>query len=203
MARTSVTQPLSQGGHGVVDVLHKVAFLRAVWWRRLFALSPHPWSIFLHHYVDVVFHCPPSDVLVHDSIPAYLIKKLPSFYASLFHIWQDLRGRKQGIWVIPHPSGDPLPVSELTTSLSYSFLSRSEHVDHCSLTKFRDLGIDVRWLQAWATLRLWPFVHSVQDTSCLSCHGILPTCDCLVQFGMRVNPSCFCGSSRRSSSFVY
>ena len=194
MARTSVTQPLSEGGLGIVDVSRKVASLRAVWWRRFFTPSPHPWSVFCHYYVNVVFQCPPSDVLVRDNIPAYRVRKLPSFYASLLRVWQDLRGRKeQGFWVIPRPSGAPLPISELTTSLSYSFLSRSQHVDHRSLMKFRDLGIDVRWPQVWASLRLWRFVRSVQDTSWLSFHGILPTSDRLVRFGMRVNPSCFCG----------
>ena len=132
--------------------------------------------------------------LFRDNIPAYRIRKLPSFYASLLRVWQDLRGRKeQGIWVIPRPSGAPLPISELTTSLSYSFLSRSQHVDHRSLMKFRDLGIDVRWPQVWASLRLWRFVRSVQDTSWLSFHGIPSTSDRLVRFGMHVNPSCFCG----------
>ena len=59
--------------------------------------------------------------------------------------------------------------------------------------KFCDIGIDVRWPQVWASLRLWRFVHLVQHTSWLSFHGILPTSDRLVRFGMRVNPSCFCG----------
>jgi hypothetical protein len=36
----------------------------------------------------------------------------------------------------------------------------------------------------------------VQDTSWLSFHGILPTADRLTHFGMRVDPSCFCGQPK-------
>ena len=151
MARTPVTQPLSQGGLGIVDVSRKVASLRAVWWQRFFTPSPHPWSVFCHHYVDIVFHCPPSDVLVHDSIPAYRIKKLPSFYASLLRIWQDLRGRKeQGIWVIPYKHanrkiGKPLLNKTITrtvmlvhsnkkTESSFSFMQQHPNI-RCNILK--------------------------------------------------------------------
>ena len=36
--------------------------------------------------------------------------------------------------------------------------------------------------------------RTVQDTAWLSFHGILPTADRLVRFGMKVQPSCFCGA---------
>ena len=46
------------------------------------------------------------------------VKKLPSFYAELIQAWLDLRGKQDsGVWVIPRPSGDPLPISELTSSI--------------------------------------------------------------------------------------
>ena len=93
------------------------------------------------------------------------------------------------IWMIPRPSGDPFPVAELTARASYSLLSRSQHVEHCSLAKFRDLGIPVQWSPTWATLRLWQFVRAIQDTSWLSFHGILPTADRLTHFGMHIDPA--------------
>ena len=57
------------------------------------------------------------------------------------------------------------------------------------------LNIPVAWNTVWLSLRLWRFVRSVQDTAWLSFHGILPTADRLVRFGMKVNPACFCGET--------
>ena len=94
---------------------------------------------------------------------------------------------------IPRPGFDPLPVTEVTAGISYFLFSRYQHVEHCSASKFRDLHLVVEWKHVWASLRLWCFLRSVQDTLWLSFHGILPTADCLVRFGMRVNPACFCG----------
>ncbi len=193
MARTSVTQSLCLGGLGVVDVARKVSSLRAVWFRRCLTIDPHLLTVFLEYYVDAIFQCPLSALLEHDSIAAYR-NRLPPFYASLIRAWVSLRGCKvNGVWVIPRLSGDPLPVAQLTARFGYSVLSNYGHVDHRSLAKFRDLQVPVHWAQVWSSLRLRRFVRSVQDTSWLSFHGILPTADRLVRFGMNVNPACFCG----------
>ena len=79
---------------------------------------------------------------------------------------------------------DPIAIKDLTARISYSLLARSNTREHRSVAKFRDM---------WASLRLWRFVRSVQDTAWLSFHGILPTADRLVRFGMKVNAACFCG----------
>jgi hypothetical protein len=113
-------------------------------------LHIHGLSLFLY------FGHPVPDVLARANIPAYLIKKLPSFYASVIRAWLVLRGMlDHGIWIIPCPSVDPFPVAELTACASYSLLSRSQHVKHRSLAKFRDLGIPVQGSPTRATLRLW------------------------------------------------
>ena len=88
---------------------------------------------------------------------------------------------------------EPIVITELTAKISYSLLARANQCEHRSVAKFRDLAIPVAWSQAWASLRLWRFVRSVQDTAWLSFHGILPTADRLVRFGMKVSPLCFCG----------
>ena len=196
MARTSVTQPLAAGSLGVVDVAKKVSSLHAVWFRRYFTLDPHMWSVFFDHYVSSIFQCSLTELLARDTIPAHRIKKLPSFYASLLRVWVSIKGCKtNGIWVIPRPlGGEALPLSKITAKFSYSTLLQLVHVDHRSLAKFNDLNIPVQWPQVWSSLRLWRFVRSVQDTSWLSFHGILPTADRLVRFGMQVSPACFCGS---------
>ena len=196
MARSSVTQALAAGGLGVVDVSRKIASLRTIWLRRfLSAANPHPWSCFFEYHVSVVFaNQDVATVLSRDLLPAYLIKKLPPFYASILRTWVDLRGTRDGrLWVIPRPSSDPLPIGELSARSGYSLLSQYQHVDHRSLAKFRDWGFTVDWRRVWASLHLWKFVRSVQDTAWLSFHGILPTADRLVRFKMNVNPSCFCG----------
>ena len=66
--------------------------------------------------------------------------------------------------------------------------SRAEFVAHRSVAKFQNWGISVAWSEAWNCLRSWRFVRPVQDTSCLSFHGILPTADRLHRFGMRGQP---------------
>ncbi|CAB3997113.1 Hypothetical predicted protein, partial [Paramuricea clavata] len=68
----------------------------------------------------------------------------------------------------------------VSARISYSLLGSYSFVEHRSVVKFRDLGISVNWKEAWSSLRLWRFVRSVQDTSWLSFHGILPTADRLL-----------------------
>ena len=187
MARTSVVQPIGDGGLNIVDVSNKILSIRAV--------CLHPWSCFFSHHIEVVFNQSVADVLARDPIPAYLIKKLPPCYRGVLSAWVSLHGRNdQGAWVVPRPSGQLLPIEELTASTAYSLLRRSSAVEHRSVAKYTDWGITVQWQAVWASLHLWRFVRSVQDTAWLTFHGILPTADRLVRFGMRVDPLCFCGA---------
>ena len=190
-----VIQPMVDGGLRVVDISMKILSFCAVWLRRFLSNSPHPWSVFFNYHVSLHFrHDSVADVLVRNPIPAYLVKKLPPFYGSLICAWIDLKGtQNRGMWAIPHPSGDFLPVEELTAKVAYQFLLKNHHVEHRSLEKFQDLGFAVQWQHVWASLSLWRFVRSVQDTAWLSFHGILPTTDRLARFSMNDNTLCFCG----------
>ena len=179
-----------------MDVSRKITSLRAVWLRRYLSGGVHrPWSSFFDYHVSLVF--PNHDVaslFSGDNIPAYRIKCLPPFYASLVRTWVDLKGTRDGQqWIVPRPGLDPLPVEQISARFSYSLLSQYQHVEHRSVAKFHDLGIPVHWKEVWVSLCLWRFVRSVQDTAWLSFHGILPTADRLVRFGMNVNPLWFCG----------
>ena len=123
MARSSVIQPLNDGGLGVVEVSRKVSSLRTVWLRRYFSDSvQHPWKVFFDFHVSLVF--PNQDVaslLARDTIPAYRIKRLPPFYASLVRTWVDLKGEKDGqYWIIPRPGLDPLPIDQVSARIYYS-----------------------------------------------------------------------------------
>jgi len=195
MARASVIQPLHQGGLGVVDISQKVLSLRAVWLRRFLSHPQHPWSSFFSMHVASVFsNQSVAQVLSRPHIPVYLIKRLPPFYRGIFTAWVQLKGTQaNGTLVIPRPHSDPVPVLELTAKVSYALLTTAAQTEHRCHAKFRDLHIPVMWNQAWSSLRIWRFVRSVQDTAWLSFHGILPTADRLVRFGMNVDPACFCG----------
>jgi hypothetical protein len=71
-------------------VERKLLSLRAV--RLCRYSSPHSWSVFFFFYVSLHFGHPVPDVLACVNIPAYLIKKLPLFYASMIRAWIALRG---------------------------------------------------------------------------------------------------------------
>ena len=195
MARTSDIQPLHQGGLGVVDISQKVLSLRAVWLRRFFLYPHHPWSSFFSQHVASSFADQSvAQVLSRTPIPAYLIKKLPPFYRGILTAWIQLKGTQaDGSWIIPRPHADPISVVDLTAKVSYTLLTKATQTEHRCVAKFRDLNIPVTWNQAWSSLRIWQFVRSVKDTAWLTFHGILPTADRLVRFGMNVNPACFCG----------
>ena len=202
MARSSVTQPIGDGGLGVVDVALKVSSLRSVWIKRFLSNPvPHPWSYFFNYHVSLIFvNEDVKSLFSRDSIPAYKIKRLPPFYASIVRSWVELKGHcNNNNWVIPRSGMDPLPIAELSARFTYRHLAKSNHVVHRSVAKFEDLGIPVVWNRVWASLNLWRFVRSVQDTAWLSFHGILPTADRLTRFGMNVDPACFCGQSESVS----
>lgn len=80
-----------------------------------------------------------------------------------------------------------------SAKFAYSVLRSTNRTEHRSLAKFRDLGFHVIWLEVWASLHLWRYVHPVQDTAWLSFHGIIPPADHLVRFGMQVDLWCCCG----------
>ena len=84
MARTSVIQPLHQGGLGVVDISQKALSLRAVWLLCFFSHPDYPWSSFFSQHVASSFaNQSVAQLLSRTHIPAYLIKKLPLFYRCI------------------------------------------------------------------------------------------------------------------------
>ena len=197
MARTCVIQPLHRGGLGVVDITSKLLSLRAVWLRRFFCHPHHPWSSLLSYHISSAFsNQTVVQVLSRTRIPVYLINKPPPFYRGILSSWVRLKcASANNQWVIPRPNLDPIPLPKLTAKIGYSLMTNAKSVEHRSVSKFRDLNIMVAWNTVWYSLRLWRFVRSVQDTAWLSFHGILPTADRLVRFGMKVNPACFCGET--------
>ena len=195
MARTSVIQPYHQGGLGVVDISQKLLSLRSVWLRRFFSDPHHPWCSFFSFYIASSFNQQSvPQVLSRMHIPTYLIKKLPPFYRDILNSWVLLKGTQlNNSWFIPRLNANAVLLTDLTASVSYRLLTQRHRTEHRSVGKFRDLDLPVTWSQVWASLRLRRFVWSVQDTAWLLFHGILPTADRLVGFGMKVSPLCSCG----------
>ena len=97
-------------------------------------------------------------MLGRDRIPAYLIKKLPSFYQGILEPWVQLRGQSiADAWVIPRPAGQFIEVTALTARDGYSLLRRSSWVEHRSVSPFRDLGLSVNWITTWSSLNISRF----------------------------------------------
>lgn len=146
--------------------------------------------------MSLIFGQSVEDLLARDSIPVYKLKKLPAFFTSIIRSWINLDGtRATSGWVIPRTSGDSLPLHELTARFAYSSLRSCKQMVHRSLAKFQDLGMVVNWPEVWASLQLSRYVRSLQDTCWLVFHGIAPTADRLLRFGMQVDSLCFCGLS--------
>ena len=160
MARSSVIQPVSQGGLGIVDIAKKILSLRAVGFV-VFSVTHHILGQFhCDHVASAFYGHTIQQVLGRDRIPAYLIKKLSSFYRGILEAWVQLRGKSiADAWVIPRPAGQFIEVTALTARDGYSLLRRSSWVEHRSVSTFRDLGLSVNWSTTWSSLHSWRFQH--------------------------------------------
>jgi hypothetical protein len=89
--------------------------------RFLSNLALHPWSWFFAYHVESVFSNQGGLYLIGEGvIPAYLVKKLSPFYASLLQSWIQLKGTRVGSeWVIPRSSIDSLPIDQVTARIGY------------------------------------------------------------------------------------
>ena len=194
LSRASVTQPLRQGGLGVVDVSRKLSSLRVMWVKRFFCGDEHPWfSFFQHHLrralkadnIDRAFESP--------AIRPAVVRRLPPFYRMVLQAWLQLGGRwSANKWVIPRPSSTDIQLTALTARTAYVILGSSLETPHRCHKKFAHLNID--WKHVWPSLDTLRYLRPAADTCWLCAHGILPTADRLLRFGMpNISPSCHCG----------
>ena len=199
LARSSVTKPSNIGGLGVVDVSSKIGSLHVLWMKRFLCGSRHGWHFFFDFQLRKAFDIPSTlstiDFLRSGHLPAYRVKRLPPFYRSVVSSWTSLNASFESLsWAVPF-SGSSFPLSELTASKAYSILRSKSDTPHRCIDKYSTLGIGpLIWKQVWLLLDLWRFLRPVRDTNWLLFHGILPTKDRLIRFGMSVDPWCSCGA---------
>ena len=114
MARSSVIQPLSQGGLGVVDISDKLLSLRSVWLRRFFSHPHHPWSSFFsYHFILYFINYRPSNS-EHRCVTKFREFNIPvawkQAWASL-RLWLFVRAVQDTAWLSFHgilPTADRL-----------------------------------------------------------------------------------------------
>ena len=96
-----------------------------------------------------------------------------------------------GFWEIPRENLPPLALQQATSKSIYRGLLHNHviHAPHRCTTKF----VDIHWASLWLSLHLLLYDRAAMDTFWLVAHGILPTADRLIRFGMKVKPTCHYG----------
>ena len=197
LARSSVTQRSLQGGLGLIDVQRKVQSLHVLWVRRLATGETLPWAHFFRRHLTIAFaDSRLHQILLLPAAPKCALDALPPFYRSVMASWFSLQRRwENDEIVIAGPSSSSCTLRSLTASFVYRTFSAAQRTQHRCVAKFQSLGFQVDWQCVWGSLHLWRFVRPIRDTSWLIAHGILPTADRLIRFGMKVNPLCHCGEA--------
>ena len=197
LARSSVTQQSSRGGLGIVDVPRKVASLHVLWVRRLVYSPDLPWFYFFRYFLRRAFAGRPlQQILLILSPSCTSMALLPPFYRSVMHSWFRLsRTFDAGEIVLRGHGSSSCPLKSLSARFAYQAFSQMDRTEHRCVEKFRSWGLTVHWKTVWPNLHLWRFLRPARDTAWLVAHGILPTADRLIRFGMPINPLCLCGQT--------
>ena len=197
LARSSVTQRCSLGGLGLVDVQRKINSLHALRVRHLVEHEHLPWVYFFRRHLTIAFSgCSLDRILLLPSAPKCALAALPPFYRSVMVSWFALTRRMEnGEIVVAGPGSSFCALRSLTASFVYRALEASQRTQHRCTEKYQSLGFRVEWQRVWSGLNLWRFIRPVRDTAWLTAHGILPTADRLIRFGMNIHPRCHCGNS--------
>ena len=95
----------------------------------------------------MVFGCTDACDMFHlDHIPAYKLRYLPCFSASILRLWSQLKGGcKEDQWVLLCDQDPPLPIADISSCKSYCLLSQLEVVPHRCIEKFQCFGFLVPW----------------------------------------------------------
>ena len=202
LSRTSVTQRPNQGGLGVVDVHRKMLSLHVLWVKRLIFRPNLPWTSFFSQYLKGAF---PGrsvhQILIWAVPPKYAMDALPTFYRSVLTAWFALKRKfVDNEYVICGPRKSVFTLEQLSASFVYDTLSHQHRKQLRCVEKYANWGLSVDWSNVWLSLLLWRFIRPVRDTSWLIAHGILPTADRLLRFGIQVDPLCHCG---RTESLIH
>ena len=192
VSRSSLTQPINQGGLGIVDFHRKLSSLAVLWVKRFLLGVDHPWKYFFRYFLRRTMLAEPVErVFTQPTISTTTLRKLPTFYQRVIQSWLDIKGcNNNNLWVVPRPEPAPdIPLECLTACAAYQLLTQLQYTTPRCETKNPFL----EWPTVWANLNHLRFIRPALDTSWLTCHGVLPTADRLLSFGMSVFPVCHCG----------
>ena len=196
VARSSLTQPSSSGGLNVVDLDHKISAFHVTWVRRLAQAPDHPGFFFFSRALRVAFAGRSlQQILLLPAPSQTAMNLLPPFFRSVMMAWFRLSRRLENGNIVVDGSGSVVPLASLSVRFAYRQFSRLAREDHRCVAAFRSWGMPVEWSSVWSNLHLWRFVRPVRDTNWLIAHGVLPTADRLIRFGVRIHPSCHCGQA--------
>ena len=202
LSRSSVTQPLHQGGLAVIDVYLKISSLAILWVKRYLLGPDHPWKYFFRFFLRRAMLAEPVDrIFCQSTIGSSTLRKLPSFYQDVIKAWLSVKGRKQNnTWIVPgHLSTSDMPLERLTAGSTYQLLCQLQQTLHRCQSKFPF----VEWSTVWSNLSYLRYSRPALDTTWMSAHGILPTASRLIRFGMSVNPLCHCGQPETIEHIVF
>ena len=190
--RSSITQPCTRGGLGVVDFDRKLRSLSVMWVKRFLVGCNHPWTYFFRYFLRRMLLAEPVERVFYQHTPSpATLRSLPDFYRNVLESWFAVRGTQvDGSWVVPsHNSAPDLLLVDLTAREAYTVLTRLDHVPpRCEMR-----APFVEWPTVWANLYHLRFLRQIRDTSWLICHGVLPIGVRLASFNMPVSPLCHCG----------
>jgi hypothetical protein len=176
--------------------------LHVLWVKRLIFRPNLPWTSSFSQYLTRAF---PGrsvhQILILAVPPKYAMDALPPFYRSVVTAWFALeRTFVDNEYVICGPRKSVVTLEQLSASFVYDTLSHQHRKQHRCVDKYANWGLPVDWSNVWLSLLIWRFIRPVRDTSWLIAHGILPTADRLLRFGMHVVPLCHCG---RTESLIH
>ena len=196
LPRSSISQRISQGGLNVVDLDRKLSALHAMWVRRLLVGGDSPSTFFFRHHLRAAFAGRSlHQILLLPAPSQTALNALPPFYCSVIMSWFRLPCfMDAGTIFVGSPGSSSRSLSTLTVAFVYRLVSTLARTEHRCVAQYQSWGLAVEWNTVWSNLSLWRFLRPVRDTNWLIAHGVLPTADRLLRFGMSVDSKCHCGA---------
>ena len=197
VSRKAVVQPKERGGFGVPDFSSRVPAFHVQWVRRFFDPEPAAWKRFLTYFIKSAYGV--SDPFeVFQNPRRFDLTLLPPFYSSVLFSWQAVWGRFSPsageLWTCSSSDKFSCRLSSLTVARAYRFLLEKVYEPpRCTSHFLPDFG-PLYWPDTWDQVHLFPLDRPVVDLAWKIAHGVLPTGSCLSDWGMAVDPSCFCGA---------
>ena len=164
--------------------------------RRLLVGGDSPSTFFFQHHLRAAFAGRSLHQIFLLPAPSQTaLNALPPFYRSVIVSWFRLpRFIDAGTIFVGSPSSYSRSLSTLTVAFVYRLLSTLARTEHRCVAQYQSWGMAVEWNTVWSNLSLWRFLRPVRDTNWLIPHGVLPTADRLLRFGMSVDSKCHCGA---------